>query len=139
MEKYTYGIAEVNQAIWAPSPVQGLTGDPGKLTLILGLASDCSAQSDYWGRWRILNQVSPYGELTGRERGHSHPRVRGNGAASVTLAGSSHHLPVTQHTGRNWLNAEIVKSREGVRCHPARGSANVCQRGAVRQSIGGGP
>ncbi len=30
-----------NQAIRTPSPVQGLTGDPGELTPGLGLASDC--------------------------------------------------------------------------------------------------
>ncbi len=30
-----------NQAIRTPSPVQGLTGDPGELTPVLGLASDC--------------------------------------------------------------------------------------------------
>ncbi len=64
--------------------------------------------------------------------------MRGNGAASVTPASSSRHLPVTQHTGRNWLNAETVESREGVRCRPARSSTDVCQRGAVRQRIGGG-
>ncbi len=47
-------------------------------------------------------------------------------------------LPVTQHTGRNWLNAETVKSCEGVRCRPARSSTFVCQRSAVHQRIGGG-
>ncbi len=45
---------------------------------------------------------------------------------------------LTQHTGRNWLNAEIVESCEGVRCRPARSSADVCQRGSVRQRMGGG-
>ncbi len=40
--------------------------------------------------------------------------------------------------GRNWLNAEIVESCEGVRCLPARSSADVCQRGTVRQCMGGG-
>ncbi len=40
--------------------------------------------------------------------------------------------------GRNWLNAEIVESCEGVRCRPARSSADVCQRGAVRQRMEGG-
>ncbi len=64
--------------------------------------------------------------------------MRGNGAASVTPASSSRLLPVTQHTGRNWLNAETVESCEGVWCRPARSSADVCQRGAVRQRIGGG-
>ncbi len=42
-----------NQAIRTPSPVQGLTGDPGELTPVLGLASDCSAQSDCRGALRI--------------------------------------------------------------------------------------
>ncbi len=64
--------------------------------------------------------------------------MRWNGAASVTPASSSHPLPVTQHTGRNWIDAEIVESCEGVRCRPARSSADVCQRGAVRQRMGGG-
>ncbi len=45
-------------------------------------------------------------------------------------------LPNTR--GRNWLNAETVKPCEGVRCCPARSSTDVCQRGAVRQCIGGG-
>ncbi len=65
-------------------------------------------------------------------------RVRGNGAASLTPSSSSRPFPVTQHTGRNWLNAETVESCEGVRCHPARSSADVCQRGAVHQRMGGG-
>ncbi len=56
----------------------------------------------------------------------------------MTPASSSHHLPVTQHTGRNWLNAETVNSREGVRCCPARSSTDVCQRGTMRRRIGGG-
>ncbi len=64
--------------------------------------------------------------------------MRGNGAASVTPASSSRQLPVTQHTGRNWLNAETVESQEGVWCRSARSSTDVCQRGAVRQRIGGG-
>ncbi len=55
----------------------------------------------------------------------------------MTPASSSRPL-LTQHTGRNWLNAEIVESCEGVRCLPARSSADVCQRGAVRQRMGGG-
>ncbi len=43
------GLPEGNQAIWTPSQVQGLTGDPGELAQVLGLASDCSAQSDCGG------------------------------------------------------------------------------------------
>ncbi len=63
--------------------------------------------------------------------------MRGNGTASVTPASSSRPL-LTQHTGRNWLNAEIVESCEGVRCRPARSSADVRQRCAVRQLMGEG-
>ncbi len=47
-------------------------------------------------------------------------------------------ITVTQHMGRDWLNAETVESCEGVRCRPARSSADVSQRGAVHQRMGGG-
>ncbi len=67
-----------------------------------------------------------------------HPQIRGNGAASMTPASSTRPWPVTQHTGRNWLNVETVESCEGVRFRPARSSADVRQRGAVHQRIGGG-
>ncbi len=60
----------------------------------------------------------------------------GNGTASVTPASTSRPLPVTQHTGRDWLNTETVESCEGVRCRPARRFVDVRQR--VRQRIGGG-
>ncbi len=83
-----------------------------------------------------FHQGSPSGELNWGRKRRSYPRVRGNGAASVTPASSSHPL-LTQHMGRNWLNAEIVESCEGVRCRPARSSADVCQRGAVRQHTPG--
>ncbi len=76
-------------------------------------------------------------EQNGGEKRRSYPQVRGNGAASVTPASSSRPL-LTQYTGRNWLNAEIVESCEGVRCHPASSSADVCQRVAVRQRMGAG-
>ncbi len=91
-----------NQAIQTPSPVQGLTGDPGELTPVLGLASDCSAQSDCRGCLDDSTRVHRLGNWTGGEKRHSYPRVRGNGAASVTLASSSRPL-LTQYTGRNWL------------------------------------
>ncbi len=126
-----------NQAIRAPSPVQGLTGDPGELTPVLGLASDCSAQSDCRECLEDSTRVHRPGNWTGGEKRRI-PRVRGNGAASMTLASSSRPLPVTQHTGRNWLNAETVETCEGVRCRPACSSADVCQRGAVCQRMGGG-
>jgi hypothetical protein len=51
------GLPEGNQAIRTPSRVQGLTGDPGKLAPVLGLASDCSAQSDCRGCWRNSTRV----------------------------------------------------------------------------------
>ncbi len=59
------GLPEGNQAIRTPSPVQGLTGDPGELTPVLGLASDCSAQSDCRGCWRNSTRVHRPGNWTG--------------------------------------------------------------------------
>ncbi len=48
--EYTMGLPRRGiRAIRTLSPVQGLTGDPGELTPVLGLASDCSAQSDCRG------------------------------------------------------------------------------------------
>ncbi len=64
--------------------------------------------------------------------------MRGNSAANVTPASSSRPLLTQKNMGRNWLNTEIVESCEGVRCLPARSSADVCQRGAVRPCMGGG-
>ncbi len=96
-----------NQAIRTPSPVQGLTRDPGELTPVLSLASDCSTQSDCRGCLEDSTRVHRPGNWTGGEKRHSYPRVRGNGAASVTPASSSRPLPVTQHTGRNGLNGRL--------------------------------
>ncbi len=48
-------LPEGHQTIRTPSPVQGLTGDPGELTPVLGL--DFSAQSDYPGCWRNSTRV----------------------------------------------------------------------------------
>ncbi len=130
---HIWDYPEGNQAIRTPSPVQGLTGDPGELTPVLGLASDCSCR----GCLEDSTRVHRPGNWTGGEKRRSYPRVRGNGAASVTPASSSRPL-LTQHTGRNWINAETVESCEGVRCRPARSSADVCQRGTVHQRMGGG-
>ncbi len=58
-----------NQAIRTPSPVQGLTGDPGKLTPVLGLASDCSAQSDCREYFEDSTRVHRLGKWTGGEKG----------------------------------------------------------------------
>ncbi len=128
------GLPEGNQAIRTPSPIQGVTGDPGELTPELGLASYSSAQSDCQGCWSNHHPEN----WTGGGKRRLYPWVRGNGGASMTPASSSRQLPVTQHTGKNWLKAETLESREGVRCCPARRSTDVCQRGAVRQRIGGG-
>ncbi len=80
---------------------RGLTGELGELTPVLGLASDCSTQSDCRGCLEKLHQGSPSRELNWRRKRHSYPRVKGNGAACVTLASSSRPLPVIQHTERN--------------------------------------
>ncbi len=127
-----------NQAIRTPSPVQGLTGDPGELTPVLGLASDCSAQSDCRGCLEDSTRVHRPGNWTGGEKGACIPGWGGMAQQAwhrpVLLA---HYLfPNTRE--ENWLNAEIVESCEGVRCRPARSSADVCQRGTVRQRMGGG-
>ncbi len=127
-----------NQAIRTPSPVQGLTGDPGELTPVLGLASDCSAQSDCRGCLEDSTRVHHPGNWTGREKGARIPGWGGMAQQAWHRPVLPAPLPVTQHTGRNWIDAEIVESCEGVRCRPARSSADVCQRGAVRQRMGGG-
>ncbi len=116
-----------NQAKWTPSPVQGLTGDLGELTPVLGLASDCSAQSDCRGCLEDSTRVHYPGNWTGGETRRSYPRVRGNGAASMTPASSSRslRLPNTQ---------EETGSTQRCLCS----SADVCQRGTVRQRMKGG-
>ncbi len=124
-----------NQAIWTPSPVQGLTRDPGELTPVLGLASDSSAQSDCRGCLEDSTRVHRPGNWTGGGKRRLYPRVKGNGAASVTPASSSRPLPVTQRMVRNWL--KTLESCEGVRFRPARSSADVCQRGAVEWTPSG--
>ncbi len=76
-----------NQAIRTPSPVQGLTGDPGELTPVLGLASDCSAQSDCRGCLEDSTRVHHPGNWTGREKG---ARIPGWGG----MAQQAWHRPV---------------------------------------------
>ncbi len=58
-----------NEAIRTPSPVQGLTGDPGELTPVLGLVSDCSAQSDCRGCLEDSTRVNHPGNWIGGEKG----------------------------------------------------------------------
>ncbi len=76
-----------NQAIRPPSPVQGLTGDPGELTPVLGLASDCSAQSDCRGCLEDSTRVHRPGNWTGGEKG---ARIPGWGG----MAQQAWHRPV---------------------------------------------
>ena len=71
------GLPVGNQAIWTPSPVQGLTGTPGMLTPVLGLAPDCSAKSDRRGCWRMLDQGTPTGELYWEKKGARIPVLGG--------------------------------------------------------------
>ncbi len=76
-----------NQAIRTPSPVQGLTGDPGELTPVLGLASDCSAQSDCRGCLEDSTRVHRPGNWTGGKKG---ARIPGWGE----MAQQAWHRPV---------------------------------------------
>ncbi len=86
-----------NQAIRTPSPVQGLTGDPGELTPVLGLASDCSAQSDCRGCLEDSTRVHHPGNWTGGEKGARTPGWGGMAQQAwhrpVLLA---HYLPNTR-------------------------------------------
>ncbi len=73
-----------NQAIRTPSPVQGLTGE---LTPVMGLASDCSAQSDCRGCLEDSTRVHRPGNWTGGEKG---ARIPGWGG----MAQQAWHRPV---------------------------------------------
>ncbi len=81
------GLPKGNQAIRTPSPLQGLTGDPGELTPVLGLASDCSAQSDCRGCLEDSTRVHRPGNWTGGEKG---ARIPGWGG----MAQQAWHRPV---------------------------------------------
>ncbi len=76
-----------NQTIRTPSPVQGLTGDQGELTPVLGLASDCSDKSDYRGCLEDSSRVHHPGNWTVREKG---ARIPGWGG----MAQQAWHRPV---------------------------------------------
>ncbi len=81
------GLPKGNQAIRTPSPVQGLTGDPGELTPVLGLASDCADQSDCRGCLEDSTRVHRPGNWTGGEKG---ARIPGWGG----MAQQAWHRPV---------------------------------------------
>ncbi len=118
-----------NQAIRTPSPVQELTRDPGELTPVLGLASDCSAQSDCRGCLEDSTRVHRPGNWTGGEKRRPYPRVRGNGAASVTPASSSHPLTCYPTHGKKLAQrgecrilrmCSVLPSPQLCRCLPKR-------------------
>ncbi len=78
----------VETLIWTGlGPVQGLTGDPDELTPVLGLASDCSAQSDCRGAWRIPPGFTVRGTELGEKKG---ARIPGWGG----IAQQAWHRPV---------------------------------------------
>ncbi len=84
---HTWDYPKGNQAIRTPSTVQGLTGDPGELTPVLGLASDCSAQSDCRGCLEDSTRVHRPGNWTGGEK---EARIPGWGG----MAQQAWHWPV---------------------------------------------
>ncbi len=129
------GLPEGNQAIWTPSPVQWLTGDPGELTPVLGLASDCSAQSDCRGSWRNSTRVCCPGNLLEEEKGAS----TGEGEWHSKRDTSQVFPPLTCYPthGKKLAQRGDCKISRRCSCRPACSSANVCQRGAVHQRIGG--
>ncbi len=140
VEEYTHmGSPKGNQAIWTPSPVQGLTRDPGKLTLTLGLESDCSAQSDCRGCCRILNQGSLSGKLYWRRKKAIASPGEGEWRSKCDTGRSFLLITYYSTHGKKRLDSETVESRKSVQCRPARSSTDVYQRGTlglVRQGDG---
>ncbi len=119
------GLSERNQAILTPRPVQGLAGDPGVLTPVLGLASDCATQSDCRGCWRNSTRVRHPGNWTGGGKMRSHSRVRGNGKRDTGQL----FPPITCYTthgkrlaqGRDckiWWMCSVSPNTCGVSPHP---------------------
>ncbi len=135
MEEYTYGITRRGIRPYGHlAQYRGLTGDLGELTPVLGLASDLLRQSlTARGAWRIP-QGSPSGELNwGRKKALVSP---GEGEWRSKRDTGQFFSPITYPNTREELaQPKIVESCEGVRCRPARSSADVCQRGTVRQRM----
>ncbi len=84
-----------------------------------------------------FHQGSPSWELNWGRKKALVSRVRGNGAARDT---GQFFPPITCYPthGKKLAQRRCVESCKGVWCRPARSSADVCQRGAVRQCMGGG-
>ncbi len=106
-------------------------------TPILGLASDCSAQSDCLGCRRTLNQGSPSGELT---EGGKKLASLGEGEWRSKHDTGQLFPPITFYPTHGKKLAQHRDCKISRRCSvsPSRTSTDVCQRGAVRQCIGGG-
>ncbi len=114
IENYPKG----NQAIRTPSPVQGLTGDLGELTPVLGLASDCSAQSDCRGCLEDSTRVLRPGELNwGRKKAVVYP---GEGEWRSKHDTGQFFLPITYPTHGKKL--------------PQRGDCRILRRCSVTPS-----
>ncbi len=90
-----------NQAIRTPSPVQGLTGDPGELTPVLGLASDCSAQSYCRGCLEDSTRVHRPGNWTGGEKG-------------ACIPGWGGMAQQAWHPQGAWLALRLVRQGDGL-------------------------
>ncbi len=97
------------------------------------LVSDCSTQSDCGGCWRNSTRVRRLGNLLGEEKG---TRIPGWGG----MAPQAWHWPAlpTTYLLPNTREETGSTQRRFSVCRPARSSADVCQRGAVCQCIGGG-
>ncbi len=145
MEEYTYGITEGNQAIWTPSPVQGLTGDPGELTPLLGLASDCSAQSDCQGCWRNSTRVRRPGTYWRRKKALTSPgegewrSKRDTGQLFPSLTCYPTHGKKLSKRGdcKIWRRCLVSPSPQLNRCLPERRHAPTHKR--RQHSAGSGP
>ncbi len=138
VEEYTYGIT------------RGESKPYGHLAEYRGWPETRASKHKYWA-WRQtappsltaggaggLHQGSPSGELNWRRKQALVSPGEGEWRSKRDTGQFFPPLTCYPTHGRNWLNAETVESREGVRCRPARSSTDVCQRGAVRQRIGRG-
>ena len=95
----------------APSPTQGLTDRA--CTQVLDINSAGGTQGS---------------ELRNSPEGNSAciQSVEWNGAASGLTPSRSLLARKGEYPGGHGLYTEIIKSRECVRCHPARSSTDVC-------------
>ncbi len=141
-QKLTESSVKENTGLQGLTGVQGLTEDPGELTPVLGLATDCSAQSDCRGCLEDSTRVHRPGNWTGGEKGARIPRWGGivQQAWHRPVLPAHYLLPNTrEETGfQHAEDAFVDDSLDWLKCRPARSSADVHQRGAVRQRMKGG-